>query len=1476
MTLPAYVGRYEIRDEIARGGFAVVVLAWDEELQSTVALKILHQDLAENEELQKRFLQEARLLRRVRAPNVITVHDVGRLNDGRPYFVLDFADRGTLETRLLRRSNAEVPDTQSIIALVDALADGLSALHEAGLVHRDIKPANILFQLSRRGSANYEYGIDSKTPQHKLIIPEERILVGDLGIAKDTETRGSLPTLIGGTPHYRAPEQIDLDGVITPSADVYAATAILWNLLTGQQPPEPNLVSQRLDSLPTAWREVIEAGMALNPNDRYPDMEKWRSAAQTALTQKSSDIQVVPSVASYNSQIDCPYKGLAAYQPQDAHFFFGREALIDELIRRIQLHRALVVGGPSGSGKSSLVRAGLIPALKAGALMGSETWRITLFTPGRDPLTELHYRLTSSLPLDESTMKLEDLVSNPSLARHLGSVDDSDTPLLLCIDQFEEIFTLATEVQRKQFIAALSAMTDPADSNVRIVIAVRADFYGSCAQIPWLAERITHNQVLVGPMTKPELCRAIREPARRAGLQLESGLVELIIDEAGNETGSLPLIAHALVETWIRRTNLSLTIEGFRDSGGVAGAISQTADVAFEHTFDPADKAATKRLFLRLVNAGETTLDTRRLLPMSDIEHDSNPLVMHRVVERLTEARLLTVDDTNIQIAHEALLRTWPRLHEWIEESRDDLRMRQRISRAAIEWDCEKRDSDLLYRGTPLLSALEWADIHSDQLSRLEHSFLAASAETREKVESAAVERVRRTRRVRRIAVALLSFLAIGATVASIFAFLAFQQAQRNEELARLATEQAHERFAGALGAAAHGLIEDDPLLALALAGEAIVRAENNPPAYDARATMLGARQVLARGGPFLIGSPIAAGDALAIALNPQGSLLASAQRDGNIELINAVTRRKIEPGLQGHKSGVRDVDFGPQGRMLASCGVDGTVRLWDVEGGLVGQGVTLGKTDEIIMKLDFSPDGTELVTSGEKSVRLWDVRRHSSIGEPVTESPFSFNTVAFSPDGKGLVSSYSDGSIYGWSLPEREPVFETIREAHSGQLLDLAFSPSGDRFATAGTDGQSLIIAYPEGRVVGTAFSERQQISVVAFASKGRILIGGGADGSLYFWDVERGKPLTATARGHDRAIIDIQMNDEGTLFATLGQDQLIRLWKLGGGYPLAVERNVAGNSAKGIAFSDNGKLMAVGDDTGAVQVWDLDKEQDPIKLLGHRHQVWALAFSPQGGVLASGDRAGQVRLWNPDTSTAIRIIDAHDSSIWSLVFTPDSKRLISVSDLQIRVWNADNGNLLSTLHLQQESGYFTRAALAPDGASLATSSTDGKARIWNLEQGTVTRVITAEDNLLWSLAFSPDGRFLATASGDEVVALWELATGKQYASFTGHTRGATDIAFLSDGVTLVASDRSGNVHWWDVGSGRKLTKSLQGHTRASWRIAVHPDGERFATTGDDGKVKIWDQLSITRTCEIGGLAFDAIRRKQYLGKGELSLACD
>jgi WD40 repeat protein len=1476
MSLPAYLGRYEVRHEIGRGGFAVVVQAWDEDLHSPVAIKILHPEFVhDGSDIQQRFLDEARLLRRIKSPNVVTIHDIGRLADGRPYFVMDFADRGTLANRFSRRPASTSLDARGLAALVDALADGLSAIHEAGVVHRDIKPANILFQTIRRAAPDPDETMigDAAEASAALIAPDERILVGDLGIAKDLLRNGGAITMMAGTAFYRSPEQSEAGAEITPAADVYSATAIVWQVITRQRPPEANAVVNNLSMLPADWREILETGMSLDPSARFPSVHSWRAAIHDVLAKEATE-RHAPTRPELSAK-SCPYKGLAAYQPEDAHRFYGREVLIDELVRRLQLQKVLIVGGPSGSGKSSLVRAGLIPAIKAGAIMGSESWRIVLFTPGRDPMGELHFQLGRALPDGKkSPVSLEDFMARPSLARHLGQVDGSDRPIIVCIDQFEELFTLAPAAQKTKLIDALSAMTDPAHSLIRLVIAVRADFYAACAEIPWLAERITDNQVLVGPMTDAELRRAITEPARRAGLHLERGLVEAVISEAGQEVGALPLVAHALVETWMRRKGSTLTLEGFRAAGGVAGAISQTADLTFEHRFDDVEKAASKRLFLRLVTPGDGTTDARRILARSEIDHDPGAKILHNVVEGLTEARLLTVNDATVQIAHEALLRTWPRLRNWIEESRDNLRTRQRISRAAEEWVAEGRDHDRLYRGTPLLSALDWMEKNVDQLGDLERSFIEASAEARDREKAAAEAQEHRARRLRRIATTALALLAAGATTASAIAFLAFRDAQSNKELADLATAEANERFAVALGAVANELVDEDPLLALYLAGEAVARSPQDAPGYDARSSILAARFALSKGGPALLGSAISAGDARVVALSADGMLLAAGGRDGSIDLIDATTRKPTGAPIRGHKGGIEDLDFDPSGRTLASVGDDGLVQLWPVDHGTIGQAQTVARFDDVVWGVRFDPTGSRIATAAEDgTVRLWDAIANAPVRPPLIDRMGDFLSVAFSPDGHGLVAGNGEGDIHGWALPNGAPLFEPIRGVHTSDIWKLVFDPTGRMFATSSSDSKSILFEYPAGKVIGPAVQPEDKINSAAFSDDGKILFGGGADGRLRLWDVAHGTLKSKTPSGHNAAIIDLELSGSHNLMVTLGADQLIRFWRLESMIPLSADYEVAGSAAKGLAFSADGHWLAAGDDAGNVELWTLGAQEAPKILSGHQQQVWALAFSPDGKNLLSGDRRGELRIWNTRTGALEASIDAHPAPIWSISFSPGGTEFATASEAGVRLWD------MKTHALQKEILHglarVTRAAWSPDGRHLAIASTDARVRLWDARADRLEREIIVGRDTVWGVAFSPDARRLATASGDETVTLWDVETGAKVASLTGHSGGATDVVFLGDGASLAVVDRTGRLHFWDVLTGRRLIEPWQAHQDTSWRIAVHPDGVRLATAGDDGFVRLWDDLSVGRACEISRDAFDENRRKEYFGEAGAPVAC-
>src|SRR3546814_228788 len=360
-------------------------------------------------------------------------------------------------------------------------------------------------------------------------------------------------------------------------------------------------------------------------------------------------------------------------------------------------------------------------------------------------------------------------------------------------------------------------------------------------------------------------------------------------------------------------------------------------------------------------------------------------------------------------------------------------------------------------------------------------------------------------------------------------------------------------------------------------------------------------------------------------------------RRDGTIQLFDTALRRPVGPSLRGHQGGIQDVAFAPDGRTFVSAGDDGAILEWTVADGLGNLSRNVGQSLDVVWGVRFDPEGKRLASAGEDgTVQLWQAGQKGVGPSALIDRVGDFLSVAFAPDGRGLVAGNGEGGIFGWALPSAAPLFKPIQAAHTSDVWKLEFSPRGDRFATASSDATSMVIEYPSGRIVGPAFVGAGGINDVAFTPNGRLLVGGGSDGAVHLWDLERGRLVASTASGHSQPITNVELSHDGRLLATLGRDQLIRLWTMDREYPLAQERPVFGQAAKGLAISADGSRMAAGDDAGMVQVWQLAGGSEPLMLTGHERQVWAIAFSPDGNLLASGDRSGEVRLWDLASGTS------------------------------------------------------------------------------------------------------------------------------------------------------------------------------------------------------------------------------------------------
>ncbi|MGH8885864.1 MAG: NACHT and WD repeat domain-containing protein, partial [Egibacteraceae bacterium] len=568
----------------------------------------------------------------------------------------------------------------------------------------------------------------------------------------------------------------------------------------------------------------------------------------------------------------CPYKGLETFQPEDAEWFFGREELVAQLAARLSETPFLAVLGPSGSGKSSVLRAGLLPAVWRGLLPEASTWTTVVLTPGAHPLEELALRISLVRGVAPGSL-LADLQTSPGHLRLAVRQALLDAPpgarVLLVVDQFEEIFALCRdEVERRRFLEAVVDLADDPDSPAKVVLAIRADFYARCAEYPELVGALQDNQALVGPMSTANLRRAIEGPAARAGIALEPGLVETVLDDLGDEPGSLPLLSHALFETWERRRGRTLTLAGYQDAGGVRQAIAQTAETVYG-TLDPAQQGIAKDVFLRLTALGEGTEDTRRRAQRAELLDGRDTETVELVLNRLAEARLVTLDEDSVEVAHEALIRGWPKLRSWINDDREALRAHRRLTEAASEWDQNGREEGFLYRGARLAA---WQDRPLEPLNDLERAFLAASRERE------ARERVAKRRRVR--------LTVIGLSAMVVLALLQAYRAvdQRNLALSRQVTANATVQ------------LSSDPELGLLLARKAFeIRPTGEAEAALRQATLESRVRARLRGHK---------GGVFGAAFSPDGRRVVSVGGDGAVRVWDLVGGRELVV-LRGHQGSV-------------------------------------------------------------------------------------------------------------------------------------------------------------------------------------------------------------------------------------------------------------------------------------------------------------------------------------------------------------------------------------------------------------------------------------------------------------------------------------------------------------------------------------------------------------------------------------------
>ena len=1168
-----------------------------------------------------------------------------------------------------------------------------------------------------------------------------------------------------------------------------------------------------------------------------------------------------------------PFRSLTVFEPQDAWLFFGREAETAELVERVARSPVVVVIGNSGSGKSSLLRAGLIPALcegnfpqtnGSGATLPGESWRIAVVRPSASPFDYLAEavvgQLASELSLEEHSNFVDDCrrklpgcgdaLRNAVIALTLGGNNGDpkrSSRVLLVVDQFEELFTLTQKpaVRDRYLDVLLAAAGLDSAVPVHVVFSLRADFYGHCLDHAGL-RRCLEASFNLGSMTAEQMRETIERRLALAGGRAETGLIDALLEDVGAEPGNLALLEHALGQLWEQRGGPGCTFTNFayNQMGRLRGALGRHADAVFQSLADDDQRRLAQRIFLELVHLGEGAQDTRRRVAKAELIKLGEPSQVEQLLAQLASSRLIATgregEETFVEVSHEALIREWPTLRQWLEENREELALERRLVQAAQEWESLNRDRGALLQGARLAQAEDWLD-RRQEASDSPGEYVQASVAARN--ENARNERAAQRRELKRFrwfswTVSIFLVIAIGS------AWFAYHQ--RIIEKSRAMAAQAEEMASRDRGQALDLAIRswqvaktDEAHFAVARTfPEPVLTIDHGEPVDWARFSPDGARILSlsnssarlwdARQGRLLKILEQGQGVGQA-AFSSDGRHLVTAGQDHSVRVWDAIDGKLIA-SLPGHTALVETAAFSPDGKLIVTGGMDKTARVWDWQ---QQRGVaTLKGHSNSVVDAEFSPDGRYVVTaSRDKTARVWD----SVTGRVVMilrGHRDEIATASFSPGGSLILTSGADNTARLWSSADGQPL-RVLQ--HRGIVESARFSPDGQLIATASFDNAARIWNVKDGRLVAT-LSHDGPVEDICFSADGRLLMTNSRDRTARIWNTRDGR-LLAVLRGHTAEVTSASFSPSGDQVVTASADKTVRTWNLSAAVTTDILRH---QSMVTVArFSPDGRMFVTASSETA-RLWNTSDVRLRAVLIGHSDRILDAVFSPDGKKLLTTSQDGTARVWSIPSGRLLMVLRGHTNYVIAGSFSPDGQRVVTASwDHTARVWRSEDGHLLAVL--QGLTGPVRSASFSHDGERILTASDDHTARVWSAVDGRLLFVLAGHTADIRHAEFSPDGYQIVTASQDETARLWNAADGRLLATLQGHAGPLYHAMFSPDGRQILTFGRDLLVRIWDTSTGKQVT-TLEGHTNLISKVQFSPDRRHILTASYDNTARLWD----------------------------------